>query len=64
MNTIKKISKDKIKLNGINYKGYHPGDLPQTFGFIKKETQIDDGFITKLGIKEWFNYKGLTYIKN
>ncbi len=31
MHTIKRISKDRIKLNGINYKGYMLGDLPPTF---------------------------------
>ena len=64
MQTIKKISKDRIKLNGINYKGYSPGDLPQSFGYIKTQAQTDEGEVTDFGIREWFNYKGLTYIKN
>tara|TARA_R100000935_G_C2710650_1_gene113954 strand:- start:338 stop:532 length:195 start_codon:yes stop_codon:yes gene_type:complete len=63
MNTVKKINNERLSLNSINYKGYHPGDLPNTFGFIKKESQTDDGIITNFGIKDWFNYKGLTYIK-
>ena len=35
MNTIKRISKERIKLNGINYKGYVVGDLPPSYGYIK-----------------------------
>tara|TARA_R100001163_G_C5002386_1_gene151045 strand:+ start:155 stop:349 length:195 start_codon:yes stop_codon:yes gene_type:complete len=64
MHTIKRISKDRIKLNGINYKGYMLGDLPPTFSYIKKEIETDEGIITDFGIREWFNYNGLTYIKN
>ena len=64
MNKIKRISKDRIKLNGINYKGYLLGDLPPSYGYIKKIVQTDDGAVTDFGIREWFNYKGLTYIKN
>ena len=74
MNKIKRISKDRIKLyvgqvknlslNGINYKGYMLGDLPPSYGYIRKIVQTDDGAVTDFGIKEWFNYKGLTYIKN
>ena len=40
------------------------GDLPPSYGYIKKEIQTDDGPITDFGAREWFNYKGLTYIKN
>ncbi len=64
MNTIKKVNKTRIKLNGKSYKGYMLGDLPPTFSYIKKEIETDDGVVTDFGIREWFNYKGLTYIKN
>tara|TARA_R110000751_G_scaffold35534_2_gene87261 strand:- start:313 stop:510 length:198 start_codon:yes stop_codon:yes gene_type:complete len=63
MNTIKKIAKDKIKLNGINYKGYMIGDLPPSFGYLKKEMETEQGIVTDLGNREWFNYNGLTFIK-
>lgn len=73
MNKIKRISKDKIKLyvgqvkdlslNGINYKGYLLGDLPSSFGYIKKQIETDDGIINNFGIKEWINNKGLTFVK-
>ena len=36
MNTIKFTSKTTCKLNGVDYKGYAVGDLPNSFGF--KET--------------------------
>lgn len=63
MNTVKVIKKDKIRLNGINYKGYVIGDLPPSFGYIKKEMETDEGLVADLGIREWFNYNGLTFIK-
>jgi|TARA_R110000822_G_scaffold73466_7_gene176575 hypothetical protein len=63
MNTVKVIKKDKIKLNGVSYKGYVVGDLPQSFGYIKKEMQTDEGLVSDLGHREWFNYNGLTFIK-
>ncbi len=64
MHTIKRISKDRIKLNGINYKGYMLGDLPPSYGYIQKQVQTDEADVVDFGIREWFNYKGLTYIKN
>ena len=33
MNTIKFTSKTTCRLNGVNYKGYLIGDLPNSFGF-------------------------------
>ena len=33
MKTIKFIGKNIIRLNGIEYKGYNVGDLPNSFGF-------------------------------
>ena len=33
MNTIKFTSKTTCRLNGIEYKGYTVGDLPNSFGF-------------------------------
>ena len=56
MNKIKFIKNRRIKLNGVQYKPYMIGELPSTFGFIYNEDKDQDG------IKEWFNYKGLTYI--
>jgi hypothetical protein len=53
MNTIKFTSKTTCKLNGVDYKGYLVGELPNSFGFIYNET----------GKSHWFNYKGLTFIE-
>ena len=57
MNKIKFIHNKNIVLNGKKYKPYLIGDLPSTVGFIYDEDKDQDG------ITEWFNYKGLTYIK-
>ena len=57
MNTIKFTSKTTCKLNGVNYKGYNVGELPNSFGFfynVDKESY---------GKSHWFNYKGLTFIE-
>jgi len=63
MNTIKKVNKTRIKLNGKSYKGYMLGDLPPTFGYIKDENENEKGDLEQTpGIKSWFNYKGLTYV--
>ncbi|RLI50830.1 hypothetical protein DRO61_03330 [Candidatus Bathyarchaeota archaeon] len=66
MKTIK-FTKDKHKiyLNGIEYKGYHVGDLPNSFGFKEKSQGIDEDGIEqfKFGKDNWFNYKGLTFIE-
>ena len=60
--TLKFTSKTTLKLKNqhnypIKYKGYEVGNLPPKFAYIydvNKET---------FGIDEWFNYKGLTWIK-
>lgn len=55
-----KFKNDKsIKIEGDIYKPYLVGNLPPSFGFKYKDS---DGDI-KEGISEWFNYKGLTYVK-
>ena len=55
-----KFKNDKsIKIEGDIYKPYLVGNLPPSFGFKYKDS---DGEI-KEGISEWFNYKGLTYVK-
>ena len=43
MNTIKFTSKTTLKLNGISYKGYNVGELPNSFGFLYNEDTISDG---------------------
>ena len=57
MNRIKLTSKTTLKLNDVRYKGYELGDLPPKFAYI-----YDDNKET-FGINEWFNFKGLTWIK-
>ena len=44
-------------LNGINYRPYTVGNLPNTFAFIYNEDKDQDG------ITNWFNYKGFTYVR-
>ena len=66
MKTIKFI-KDKriIYLNGIEYKGYAVGELPNSFGFKQKylgqDEEGNDQY--KYGKSNWFKYKGLTFIE-
>ena len=59
MKAIKKLQERKIKLGETTYKPYTLGNLPPTFGFKRNTKDGED----QDGIYEWFNYKGLTYIK-
>jgi hypothetical protein len=54
--SIKFLKNNLIMLNGVLYTPYLIGDLPPSFAFIYSEDQDTDG------IREWFNFKGLTYI--
>ena len=65
MNTIKFTSKTTCRLNGIDYKGYTVGDLPNSFGFKEKYLGQDEDGIDqyKFGKSEWFNLKGLTWVQ-
>lgn len=66
MNTIRFTSKQTMKLNRKPYKGYLIGDLPMSFGFDRKFDSVDfDKNLVKFkyGVSEWFNYKGLTWIR-
>jgi hypothetical protein len=56
MNKIKFLKSKEIQLNGVKYKPYTIGNLPNLFAFIYNAE--DD----KEGITSWFNYKGLTYV--
>ncbi len=60
MRPIKFKSDKTIKINGDTYKPYTVGDLPPSFGYIAQKNRYGE---IKEGISEWFNYKGLTYIK-
>mgnify|MGYP005827723517 FL=1 len=65
MNRIKFTSKTTMKLNKRPYKGYNLGEIPPSFGFDAKLDGIDENGQDKFkyGINKWFNYKGLTWIK-
>ena len=65
MNTIKFTSKTTCKLNGVDYKGYLVGDLPNSFGFKEIYLGLDEegNDQYKFGKYKWFNYKGLTFIE-
>lgn len=53
MHTIKEYPKQgTIKLNGITYKGHPIGKIPNNFCNPGLESSI----------KQWFNYKGFTYL--
>jgi len=59
MQTIKvnRVTKN-IKLGDVSYRPYTIGELPNSFGFLSSE----DG--EQEGVSKWFNYKGLTYLKD
>ena len=65
MNRIRFTSKTTMKLNKKPYKGYNLGEIPPSFGFDAKLDGIDENGQDKFkyGINKWFNYKGLTWIK-
>jgi len=65
MNRIRFTSKTTMKLNRKPYKGYNLGEIPPSFGFDAKLDGIDENGQDKFkyGINKWFNYKGLTWIK-
>jgi|TARA_R110001632_G_scaffold209452_3_gene334203 hypothetical protein len=65
MNRIKFTSKTTMKLNKKPYKGYNLGEIPPSFGFDAKLDGINENGQDKFkyGINKWFNYKGLTWIK-
>ena len=58
MNTIKFTSKTTCKLNGVDYKGYAVGDLPNSFGFIEKYLGRDEDGVDKYkkGKSTWNSY--------
>ena len=66
MNRIRFTSKTTMKLNKKPYKGYNLGEIPPSFGFDAKLDGIDENGQDKFkyGISQWFNYKGLTWLKN
>ena len=57
MQSIKFLKNNQIRLGSKTYKGYHVGDIPNSFGFLYNEDTDREGK------SEWFNYKGLTYIE-
>jgi len=64
MNKIKFLKEKCIRLNGKKYKPVLIGDIPNKFGYKWISDYNDEGEeIFFNGIYEWFNYKGLTYIK-
>ena len=58
MNKIKLLKYNKIQLNGVLYNPYKVGELPQRFAFIYNADKDQEG------ISRFFNFKGLTYIKD
>ena len=66
MNRIRFTSKTTMKLNKRPYKGYNLGEIPPSFGFDAKLDGIDENGQDKFkyGINKWFNYKGLTWVRD
>ena len=66
MNRIRFTSKTTMKLNKRPYKGYNLGEIPPSFGFDAKLDGIDENGEDKFkyGINKWFNYKGLTWVRD
>ena len=63
MNKIEFLKENKIKLNGITYKGYSVCNLPSKFGQTEDILDSDGNVVNRLSlVDEWFNYRGLTYI--
>ena len=54
---LKKLSENRLVLDGVRYKPYFVGYLPPSFGRRRGE----DGQDT---IGKWFNHKGLTYLED
>ena len=47
-----------LTLGSVKYRPYKVGELPNSFGFIYDADNDRDG------INRWFNYQGLTYLKD
>ena len=63
MNRIEFLKENRIKLNGITYKGYSVCNLPTAFGMTEDVMDDDGNVVARLSlIDEWFNHRGLTYI--
>ena len=63
MNRIEFLKENRIKLNGITYKGYSVCNLPSKFGATEDILDDNGNIVTRLSlVDEWFNYRGLTYI--
>ena len=58
MNTIKtnRVNQN-ILMNGVKYRAYKIGELPNSFGYIYDNVKESEGTY------QWFNYKGLTYLR-
>ena len=63
MSSIKFLKENKIRLNGIVYKPYLIGNLPPSSAFKEEWKTDNDGndYVVE-GIREWFNFKGFTYV--
>ena len=61
MKKLKMVSKTRMRMyneyGAFYYKGYLLGDLPPKFAYIYDENK------ETFGINEWFNFKGLTWVK-
>ena len=65
MRTIKFRGKDTMFINGVEYKGYTVGNLPNSFGFKEKylgqDEEGNDQY--RYGKSTWFKLKGLTWLE-
>tara|TARA_B100000614_G_C14212815_1_gene354673 strand:+ start:160 stop:375 length:216 start_codon:yes stop_codon:yes gene_type:complete len=65
MRTIKFKGKDTMFIDGIEYKGYTVGNLPNSFGFKEKYLGTDEegNDQYKYGKSEWFKFRSLTWLE-
>ena len=47
-----------LRMDGVKYRPYTVGNLPSKFAYLYDEIKDNEG------TREWFNHKGLTYIKD
>ena len=65
MRTIKFRGKDTMFIDGVEYKGYTVGNLPNSFGFKEKylgqDEEGNDQY--RYGKSTWFKFRGLTWLE-
>ena len=58
MKVMKVLRGNYLRMDGVKYRPYTVGNLPSKFAYLFDEIKDNEG------TREWFNHKGLTYIKD